>query len=200
MKRKIFNLLIAALCVPIVALCGCSDKRSKLPKIDASVYLEPTVVATTYNNTKTKNVELADLLNKKADPLNVDNFVELKVTASSTWIYKMYIDRIYFYVYTNEATNVEMIVNISITNLADENDISHPNDDFSKTCSFIPKAESSKLCYVDVNKTVATATGCTITFDIYNSTSGTVADNEGNATSFRWMIYGLEIYGEHRAY
>ena len=200
MKRNIFKILIALICVPILALCGCSNKLSKLPKLDATIYFEQTVKASTYGSTKTKDIDLSELLSTKADTLNIDSFTELKLTANSTWIYKMYINRIYFYVYTNEAASVEMIVNVSITNLADENDIQHPNNDFSVPCSFVPTKAGSHLCYVDVNKTVATATGCTITFDILNSTSGTIADNEGNLTTFRWMIHGLEFYGEHRAY
>lgn len=200
MKRKILNLLIAVICVPIIMFCGCSNKRSSLPKIDASVYFQSDVEVTVHNNTKTKNIELSELTSTKVDELNLDSFVELKLTANNSWIYKMYIDKIYFKVYTNQASNVEMIVNVSITNLADENDISHPSNDFSIPCSFVPKKDGSTLCCVEVGKTVATATGCNITFDIYNSTSGTVADNEGNTTSFRWLIYDLEIYGEHRTY
>lgn len=200
MKRKILNLLVVAICVPILMFCACSNKRSSLPKVDASVYFQESVQASIYNNTKTKDIKLSDLTKSSVDELNLDSYVEIKLTANNTWIYKMYIDRIYFKVYTTEATGTEMIVNVSITNLADEDDMSHPSDDFSIPCSFIPKKNGSTICYVDVEKTVATATGCTITFDIYNSTSGTVADNNGNLTSFRWLIYDLEFYAEHRAY
>ena len=93
-----------------------------------------------------------------------------------------------------------MIINTTITNLADENDIQNPSTFEALPLGIIPQEDGSILCKIPVGKTVATATGCTITFDINNSTSGTVADNEGKITDFRWLIYGLEIYGEHRAY
>lgn len=202
MKRKILNLFIALICVPSLMLCGCSKKDSDLPKIDAKVYFEESVTAYTYNNSKAKTIEFAELIAEKPDPLNIDSFTEIIVTAKSAWVYKMYIDCIYFYVYANSDTVEQMIVNVKITNLVDEDKISEASaiETVEETCSFIPKKEDSVLCKVDVKKTVATATGCTISFDIFNSTSGTVADEKGNSTDFRWMIYGLEFYAEHRAY
>ena len=201
MKHKILNIMIALMCLPIIALCSCS-KETELPKIDASVYFESKVVVSTYNNTKTKNIDFADLILTEADPLNIDNYTEIKVTANSAWIYKMYIDKICFYVYTNQSADVEMIVNVKMTNLVNESEIGSKDaiTTIEETCSFIPQENGSILCTVDVQKTVATATGCELSFDILNSTTGTVADEEGKATDFRWMIYGLEFYAEHRAY
>ena len=202
MKRKILNLLIAIICVPTLVFCGCSKKKSDLPIINASVYFEESVSALTYNNSKEKKLELSTLIAEKPDPLNIDNFTEIKVTAKNVWVYKMYIDCIYFYVYANNDTTSEMIINVTITNLVDEDKISQQNaiETLQETCSLIPQKDDSILCKVDVKKTVATATGCTITFDINNSINGTVADDAGNATNFRWMIYGLEFYAEHRTY
>ena len=200
MKNKIFKIVIAILCIPMVMLCGCSDKPSKLPSINQIVYFEEKATALAYNNSKSKELKLADLISTSYDPLNVDSFTEIKLTAKSSWIYKMYIDCITFYVYANKTTEVEMIINTTITNLADENDIQNPSTFEALPLGIIPQEDGSILCKIPVGKTVATATGCTITFDINNSTSGTVADNEGKITDFRWLIYGLEIYGEHRAY
>lgn len=200
MKSKILKSMIAILCLPVLLLCGCSDKRSKLPKINASAYFESSVSYTTYGNTKASTLEFEELIMTEPDPLNVNSFDEIKVTAKSAWVYKMYIDAIYFYVYANKAATTEMIVNVKITNLADEDNISKPSDDFAATCSLVPLANDSVLCKVEVKKTIATATGCTLSFDILNSTNGTVADDNGKPTDFRWMIYGLEIYAEHRTY
>ncbi len=202
MKRKILNFLIALICVPALLLCGCSEKESELPKIDAKVYFEEAVTAYTYNNAKAKTIKFSELIAEDLDPLNVDNFTEISVTAKSAWVYKMYIDCIYFYVYANADATEQMVVNVKITNLVDEDKIGEQKaiETIEETCSFVAKKEESVLCKVEVKKTVATATGCTISFDIYNSTSGTVADDTGKATDFRWMIYGLEFYAEHRAY
>ena len=202
MKRKILNLLIALICVPALMLCGCSKKDSDLPKINASVYFEETVTAYTYNNAKAKNIEFAELIAEDPDPLNIDCFTEIHVTAKSSWVYKMYIDCIYFYVYANADSTSEMIINVTITNLVDEDKIGEQNaiETIEETCSLIAQKDDSVLCKVEVKKTVATATGCKLTFDINNSINSTVADDQGNATDFRWMIYGLEFYAEHRAY
>ena len=202
MKRKILNLLIALICVPAIMLCGCSKKDSDLSKIDASVYFEEKAFAYVYNNAKAKEVKFEELIAEDPDPLNIDSFTEIKITAKSAWVYKMYIDCIYFYVYANAEATTEMVVNVTITNLVDEDKIGQQNaiETIEETCSLIPQKDDSVLCKVNVNKTVATATGCTITFDINNSINGTVADDSGNATDFRWMIYGLEFYAEHRAY
>ena len=182
--------------------CGCSKKLSNLQKIDVGFYFEKQATASTYNNTKEKTIDFAELLLTEPDPLNIDNYIEIKATANSAWIYKMYIDKICFYVYTNKNSAVEMIINVKMTNLANESDIGKENSagEIAETCSFIPQENGSVFCTVNVQKTVATATGSELIFDILNSTSGTVADEEGNPTEFRWMIYGLEIYGEHRAY
>ena len=200
MKNKILKIFTLLLCIPLAFMCGCSKKPSKLPKIDQTVYFESVATALTYGSNKTRDVQLEDLISNKADPLNVDSFTEITITAKSAWIYKMYIDCISFYVYTNQGADVEMIINTTITNLADENNISNPSTFESLPLGLIPQPEGSILCVVEVKKTVATATGCKITFDINNSTNGTVSDDQGNITDFRWMIYDLEIYGEHRAY
>ena len=200
MKSKILKIVTAILCIPMIMLCGCSDKPSKLSSIDQTVYFESKASALAYNNSKTKELELKDIISDTADPLNIDSFVEIKLTAKSAWIYKMYIDCITFYVYANKTTDVEMIINTTITNMADEDDIKNPSTFEALPLGIIPQENGSILCKIPVGKTVATATGCTITFDINNSTSGTVADNEGKITDFRWLIYGLEIYGEHRTY
>lgn len=200
MKSKLIKLLALVICVPLIMLCGCS-KKSKINEVDASVYLEPTATALTYNNTKSKDLELKDLIATEVNPLNVDSFVEIKVKGNNTWIYKMFIDKITFKVYTNNTTDVEMTIKVTITNLAEESDIQNPKDVEFPPVSFIPEKEGSMLCTVDIDKVVAVAAkDCIITFDIYNSTTGTVADNNGAPTDFRWTIYDLSIYGEHRSY
>lgn len=200
MKNKFLTFLIALICIPTLMFCGCSDKPSKLNKINQVIYFEEKVSAFAYNNPNEKTLKLEDIVDNDYDVLNVDSFTEIKLTAKSSWIYKMYIDCITFRIYTNLATEVEMIINTTITNLADEDDISNKSTFEALPISIIPEKDSSILCIIPINKTVATAEGCTITFDINNSTSGTVADNEGQITDFRWLIYDFELYGEHRAY
>ena len=199
MKSKLIKILALVLCLPTTLLCGCS-KKSKIKEVDASVYLDSKVTAVTFDNTK-KELELKDIISPTLDPLNVDSFVEITVKGNNSWIYKMFIDKITFKVYTNESTEVEMLIKVKISNLADESNIEKPEDVEFLPVSFVPEKEKSILCTVDIDKVVAVAAkDCIITFDIYNSTTGTVADNNGQPTSFRWTIYDLSIYGEHRTY
>ena len=110
-----------------------------------------------------------------------------------------YIDYIYFYVYTNMETTTEMTVNVSITNLADENNIENPNNDFKADCSLMPQKDKSVLCAIKVQKVIATATGSTMIIDILQS-SELFSDGVGQDVDFKWIIYGLEFRAESRAY
>ena len=199
MKKLLKRICIIALIFPIIFLCSCS-KVSKLPSINVSTYFENTVETSVLgNNVSSKEITLASLTAKKPNPDFYDRYVQFTLTGNGAWLYKMYIDKITFYVYTNKTVDTEMIINFSITNVADEGDLKNP-EEFSFECSFNPKKNGKAYCEISVNKVIATATSCEIKFDITNSTSGTITDNEGNVTDFKWQIYGLKIYGESRSY
>ncbi len=197
MKSKIFNLIISLLCIPVIVLCGCSNKRSELPKIASAAYLENTVTYTSYDSTKEQTLDISEFLLDKVEPLNIRAFEQVTITAKSAWIYKMYIDRIYFNFYSNKTTDSEMIIKLTMTNLVNEENIGNSNsiETIELNFPFIAKAGGSVLCIFDIEKTVATATGSKITIDIYES-----LNNDLIASEFKWTIYGLEIYGEHRTY
>lgn len=199
MKKLLKRIGIIALIFPIIFLCSCS-KVSKLPSINVDTYFEDTVETSVLgNNVSSKEITLASLTAKKPNPDFYDRYVQFTLTGNGAWLYKMYIDKITFYVYTNKTVDTEMIINFSITNVADEGDLENP-EEISGECSFNPKKNGKAYCEISVNKVIATATGCEIKFDITNSTSGTITDNEGNVTDFKWQIYGLKIYGESRSY
>lgn len=202
MKNFIKKFLASVLILPILFLCSCSGV-SDLPSINMQTYFEDSVTATVFNNStsnsSTRDIPLSVLTANSPNTDYLDRFVEFELEGNGAWLYKMYIDKIVFYVYTNESSDSEMIVNFSITNVAHEDDL-ELTEEFTGQCSFYPQSNGSAYCELTIDRVIATATGSTITFDILNSTSGTVADEEGNTTSFRWVIYGFKIYGESRSY
>ncbi len=197
MKKSILKLLTLIICLPL-ALCGCSGVKSKLKPLNLSVYYNDKAACSVYNKTEGIGVDLSDLTAKKPNKDLLAAYTDFEIKANAEWVYKLYIDYIYFKVYTNTSSS-EMMINISITNLASENDIENPNDDFHADCSIIPEKDGEFICEVKVKKVIATATGSTITFDIFNSTE-VFHDNKGNDIGFKWTIYDLKFYAEHRTY
>lgn len=199
MKNKLLKVLTIIFCLPIMFFCGCSDIKSNLDTINLASYYEDSVTCSTYGKSGTTKISLSALTAEKPNEKLVGQYTQFDLTAKSSWIYKMYIDYIYFYVYTNMDLETQMTVNISITNLADENNIENPSDDFTADCSLIPQEGKSYLCEVKVQKVVATATGSKISFDVNNTPEIFYGDGE-EQNNFKWIIYGLEFYAESRAY
>ncbi len=202
MKKALKRILVFIMCVPALLFCACQNSPSSLPQINVSGYYESVGKTTLLNETKNGSISLGDLTATKPNLLTLGSYVQIELTGKRNWLYKMYIDYVTFYVYTNEARYSEMIVNLTISNLADEDDRTHPSK-FSAPARFIPLANGATLCTIKVGKVVANATDASsdsMTIDILNSVNNTVADSNGNPTSFRWTVYGLTIYGESRAY
>ena len=82
---------------------------------------------------------------------------------------------------------------------ANENDFENANDDFVAECSLIPTKDGEFICEVKVKKVIATATGSTVTFDILNSPE-VFFNEKGEDIGFKWVIYDLKFYAEHRTY
>ena len=197
MKKSILKIFTLLICLPL-ALCGCSKVKSKLDTINLSVYYNNKVAATLYGKSDAIALSIGDLTSKKPKELLASSYTEFELRANATWVYKLYIDYIYFKVYTNLPSS-EMVINVAITNLANEYDFENANDDFTAECSLIPEKNGSFICEVKVQKTIATATGSTITFDILNSPE-VFYDDFGKEIGFKWIIYDLKFYAEHRSY
>lgn len=197
MKKSILKLFTLLICLPL-AFCGCSKVKSKLDTIHLPVYYNNTVSCDIYGKTNSIGISLSDLTSKKPKYGLMAAYTKFELKANAAWVYKLYIDYIYFQVYTNMDSS-ELIVNVKITNLASEDDLANPTNDFTAECSLIPQADESFICEVKVQKVIATATGSTITFDILNSPE-VFYDNFGKEIGFKWMIHDLKFYAEHRTY
>lgn len=195
MKKIITKLLSILLIIPCLLLCACSSVKT----ITLSAYYE-TPEATIWSSSKTekKNLSLDDLSSKKPVTTKMDAYLQLEMKAKSDFVYKLYIEKIEFYVYANQDAT-EMTLNLSITNMAKETDISNAAE-FETYSSIAPKKNKSVKVTMPVERVIATATGSTLTLDILDSKNTTITDENGNATGFKWIIHGFKIYGEHRTY
>lgn len=197
MKKSILKIFTLLICLPL-ALCGCSKVKSKLDTIELPVYYNNTVACSVYGKSDKTSITVQDLTSKKPKTLIAAAYTEFELRANAAWVYKLYIDYIYFKVYTNIPSSA-MTINVAITNLANEYDFENANDDFTAECSLIPEKDGSFICEVKVQKVIATATGSTITFDILNSPE-VFHDVYGKENGFKWIIYDLKFYAEHRTY
>lgn len=199
MMQKIKNYFITLLCIPIIFLCGCTKKPICEAITDLSYYYESNITCDLFKDLPDKTVNLSNLTKSKLDKSMLDSYAQITLKAKSAEIYHMYIEYLYFKVYTNETSEFELNVNINITNAVKEEDISvqEPEDNtFTTTYSCIAKAKNTATFKVYVNRTIATATGSTITIDILESEI--YATN--SETSFKWCIFDFKILGESRAY
>ncbi len=199
MKKTLLKIITLIALVPIISFYGCSSKKSKLSDINLVTYYNEKVVCTSYNSTKSYNLKISDLTRSKPNKLLADQYIKFELSANSAWMYKMYIDYIYFKVYTNIATQSAMTINLKMTNLADESDLSNPTDDFTADASLIPEKDGSINCWFKINKVVPTATGTKLTIDILDTTE-VFADEFGKDNGFKWIIYDLKFYAESRTY
>ena len=202
LKKSIFIFLM----LPVMFLCGCS--KSNIKPQDFNAYFNDKVSCYIYKNNGTsssKDISAKTLAASTPDFDYADKYISLEATAKGEWLYKMYVESIYFYVYTSHEAATEMIINVTLTNFVEEKNINNKNTtDEEKTltaqCSFFPQEGNSTLCKVEVNRVVATATTTKIKFDINNSVHGILCTELSEPNDFKWLIDGLEIVGDSRTY
>jgi len=194
LKALIFAIFITGFSV---CLAGCSKG---IPAIDMPTYFNTAVSSTIYknNSTSNKSLTLESFTTSSANTTKLDKYLDFTFTAKSSWIYKMYIEKIEFFVYTNTTPDTEMTFTIKISNLASEDKISSISQ-LEETQSIYPTAYEPYKLTLFVNKVVATATGMTMSIDISES-SELLLDKNNPDNNFKWQIYGLKIYGESREY
>lgn len=200
MKKYILNALIFLLCIPVIFLAGCSN-ISKYPSITQSTYFEETVSTKLFNDS-IKKLKLNDITSSNPNKSLVDNYYQIDIKSNGVWMYKMYIDCIYFKIYTQNKLDKQVTVTIKITNTVKEEDISKENADkeFTATCAFIPNKNGTTECKIKVNRTVADLTGSIISIDVSEYQGGIVVGDENVTSDLLWMIYDFQVFGESRTY
>ncbi len=197
MKQKILNLIIAFVCLPALLLCGCSSKKSKLKTINIATYFENNISCSVRNKTDT-TLSISDLTAKEPNVQLANQYLDFEVKSNSVWTYKLYIDYIFFKIYTNMDSS-QLTINLSLTNVASEDDLQNPSDDFTQNASIVPTKNGEFNCWFEVKRVIPSAVGTKLTIDIHNSTE-VFFDELNNENEFKWMIYDLQIYAESRTY
>ena len=203
MKNKLLKSLFALLLIPVLFFAGCKEK-DPLPSIDLATYLNDEITTSYYQLEAKSTQDLAFITETKLDEEKLGKYVKFELSANTVWMYKMFVESITFYVYTTTSSMSEMIVNVSMSNMADEDSLRQTTSEeppisvASEQCTFIPEAGTATKCTFKFNKAVAKPTGATITIDILNSLE--LFDTPEGQTPFEWVIYGFEIHGESRAY
>ena len=194
--KKIFVMLVI---IPVMLLCGCNKFKPTCKAIESlNYYFEDNIKCEIFNLPE-KTLSFDQLTSSKLDKTLLDSYAQFTLTAKSAEIYHLYIEYIYFMVYTNEDSEYDMNIYIDISNVVKEEDIGKSDVEDNKysnmyTCRARKNGKSVFKVYV--NRTVATATGLKLTINILNSEIY-ATDEE---TLFRWAIYDFKIYGESRAY
>ena len=204
MKKNLFKSLIIFLILPVLILVGCKNKN-ELPIISTTKYFKDkvTVSRNGFADASTETLEI--LTQEKADKKYLAPYEKFELSAEPVWIYKMFIEKITFYVYCNESSETILTVNLKMTDLATEDAIWNATQEtvesetFESQCSVQPQAYKPIKCVFEINRAVIVATGSTLTIDILNSLEIYSGDAE-TKSSFMWLIYGFEVHGESRAY
>lgn len=204
MKKNLFKSLVIFLLLPVLILVGCKDKK-ELPTISTAKYFKNKVTVSRNGFAEASSETLDILTKEKADKAYLAPYTKFELSAEPVWIYKMFIEKITFYVYCNESSETILTVNLKMTDLATEEAIwsatqeTVESETFESQCSVEPKAFKPIKCVFEINRTVIVATGSSLTIDILNSLEIYSGDAE-TKSSFMWLIYGFEVHGESRAY
>ncbi len=205
MKKNLLKSLVIFLLLPVLILVGCGNNK-KLPAISISRYIQDNINITRYDLTDIdKNQTTSLLTEKKAKKKNLSKYIKFELNAEPVWMYKMFIQKITFYVYCNQTTESQMVIQLKMSDLATEDAImaskteNVETETFVAQCSITPKAFKAIKCTYEINRAVVVATGSTITIDIENSLE-LYSSSMQNESTFEWLIYGFKIHGESRTY
>ncbi len=198
MKKLLLKSIAFVLCFSTLMFAGCSNCSGK--GLDLSFYLASStsgkfIVAGKSEKTINTSALFSDNLSYEL----VDEYYSISFNSNKSYMYKMYVDYIEVTVYTNQTLDSQMDITLSITNLADKDNLRDHDTPFKTDISLYPKENSSKTFKIDVKKVVATATPSTFTFDLSTSSEVISAKND-EPNEFKWFIYGLKIYGENVVY
>lgn len=202
MKKFLLKTLAIFLLLPVLVFVGCKSKS--LPSISIARYFKEKVTVSRHGFAEASTEKISLLTQSKAKDEYLSPYTKFEISAQPLWIYKMYVEKITFYVYCNETTETQLTLNLKMTDLATEEDIlSSTNENVSTSayeeqCTVSPKAFKSIKCTFEINKTVVLATGSTITINVDSLEIFSL--NENSESTFRWLIYDFEVHGESRSY
>ena len=198
MKNKLKNLFILVICLPVMLLCSCGGEKPKCKQVNSTYYYNNEIACDIFNDSAQRKITIDSISGSKVNIDTIGAYAKMTFTGKSAELFHFYIEYIYFKVYTNEASEYELNLNINITNAIKEEDIKKDNVDdktYSNTFSCQTKQNGVVQVKAKIDRVIATATGTTLTIDAL--TSDMFIDTE---TTFKWTIFDFKIYGEARAY
>lgn len=198
--QKLKKCFILLLIVPTIFLCSCSKFKPTCKEVSSvSYYFEDIIACEFFKDLPNKNITLSNITQSKLNKSMLDSYAQFTLKAKSAEIYHLYIEYIYFKIYTTESSDYEMNVNINLDNVVSEDEVGLENPSettYSNIYSTITKKGNTAVFKVYVNKVVRSATGLTLTIDILNNETYNTDPN----TKLKWTIFDFKIYGESRAY
>ena len=194
MKIKyIFASVLALLCSVLFVACG-GGRNVTLPKINSTRYLASTVATTYVENNVTlgpKNMSLSYFIENQ---VNKDSLKAHKtlVFKGTSWMYKMYIEAVYFYFYCSDDKPINQL-EFTMVDLdgGQDDDTSLPEGTYRVHQKIAIDAKSHKGCLVRVD------IGHKVLDQEFSITLSMANETSFNG-SYSWTIYGLAIYGETR--
>lgn len=199
--KKIFTLIFTIFLILCpITLSGCSQKSS----IDMSAYYKPAVSTEVLRNKtyNSKTLYLSTLTSSSVDITQMDKYTSFELNAISSNMHKMFIEKIEFCIISNEKPFTSLSLNLTITNLAKEDDLAG-YDDFEMLIEHKEDGWVSKKYIIPINQVVATATTSKITIQTESTelfTSNPDNENYNGNKDFKYLIYDFQIFGESREY
>lgn len=201
MRDRIKIALLCLCILPALLLCGCSD-LDEIHRLNFDRYFS-SVVAEYADGTR-RELDLGTLSESQGKSANASKFTQLSIEGDGPWLFKMYIERIEFDIYTSESASGgsgAMTLTFKMTGLTDETtfteDRTYRPEDFVKILNCSPIKNGVVHLSVEIKKVVATATGANITLDISESAENTILDPNKD---FRWTVFNFSVYGQSRTY
>ena len=101
MKKNLLKSLVIFLLLPVLIFVGCKDSKS-LPSISISRYFKEKVTVSRNGFAESNTEKISILTQSKAKDEYLSPYTKFEIAAQPIWIYKMYIEKIEFYVYSNQ--------------------------------------------------------------------------------------------------
>ena len=185
--KKFLALFCCLLSMFIV--CGCSRDVST-QALTMTRYFKSNVVSA-YGINKTKEYSLVNFTGENANLGTMAAHKSLTFSGINDWLYRKYIERVYFYVYTTHTTNIEQL-KVTFTSLdGGETDNTINGYKVSETVAVNVEANKGTLVRVDIGHTV-TLDDAQLIFKLDDEKFS----YDTNYANFKWTIYGLQVYGE----
>ncbi len=200
-KKKLIISLISVVACIVIVVCVVlgvyyysNSRKVSTPAITMSRYFSSTVVSDKKSSTGTLALSYFTGSRAATDTNAYFHHTTLTFSTELNWIYGMYLECVYFYFYCNRDIT-DLVATVTITGLdGNTYDASLPTDTYKVEQQIGINTNSGKGVLVKMNidqSVVSLTSDCNLIISLENQD----ALDDAN---FKWTIYGLQVYGEHR--